>query len=132
MHLDNQELALAELCRVLRPQGRLVVSANNLLSPFAIPMVGLSLLKSQVRQVFKPPWFYLGDLKKRGIEVRRMNGDTVLALGLTVPVLGFSLLPELVFPVLKFPDRWVEQAPLNFFAYETWFFGIKARNSGEI
>ena len=125
MHLPDQRLTLGELCRVLRPGGRLVVSGNNLLSPFAIPVMMWMLLKPHVRQVYKLPWFYLAHLSKLGVEVRRMVGDTVLAVALTVPGLGISLLPRAVFPALRTLDRWVDRAPLRYLAYEVWFLGVK-------
>jgi SAM-dependent methyltransferase len=125
MHLQDQRLALAELCRVLRPGGRLVVSGNNLLSPLAIPVMMRMLLKPRVRQVYKLPWFYLTHLSKLGVEVRRMVGDTVLAVGLTIPGIGLSLLPRMIYPVLSALDRWVDRAPLCYLAHEIWFLGVK-------
>jgi len=125
MHLPDQRLTLGELCRVLRPGGRLLVSGNNLLSPFAIPVMMWMLLKPHVRQVYKLPWFYRTHLSKLGVEVRRMVGDTVLAVALTVPGLGISLLPRAVFPALRTLDRWVDRAPLRYLAYEMWFLGVK-------
>ncbi len=131
MHLEDQRLAMNELCRVLRPGGRLVVSSNNLLSPLALPVILWVLLKSRARQVFKPPWFYTSYLAKLGIEVRSIVGDSLLAVGLTVPGIGVSLVPYVLFPALRALDRWIHRPPLNFFAYETWFLGVKNQSSGK-
>ncbi len=127
MHLPNQHLALKELVRVLRPGGRLLVSGNNLLSPFALPVMAWVLLKSGPRQSFRFPWFYLRNFTKLGIELQTMVGDTLMAVGLAIPALGISVLPRVLFPALSALDRWVDRPPLNYFAYEIWFLGLKTR-----
>ncbi len=131
MHVEDQKLAMIELCRVLRPGGRLVLSSNNLLSPFAVPVILWIRLKSRVRQVFKPPWFYYGHLAKLGIKVRCMVGDTLLAMGVTIPGVGVSMIPHILFPALRVLDRWVDRPPLNYLAYENWFLGVKDNQETE-
>jgi SAM-dependent methyltransferase len=135
MHLEDQRLALEEMCRVLRPGGRLGVSGNNALSPFALPVILWTLLKRallrfRVRQAFRTPWFYLRHLSALGIEVRQMIGDSVLPLGVEVPGVGVSLLPRSLYPVLRVLDRWMDRIPLNWLAYEVWFAGVKVADWG--
>jgi len=127
MHVADQRAALTELCRVVRPGGRLVVSGNNLFSPFALPVMAWVRLRSRARQAFRTPRFYRDHLTRLGIEVRRMVGDTVLAVGLAVPGRGTPLLPRRFFGSLRFLDRWVDRSPLNYLAYETWFLGVRVR-----
>ena len=125
MHLEDQLLAMRELCRVLRPGGRLLVSANNLLSPFALPMSAWVRLNHKARQEYNFPWFYRSQLTQLGVEVRKIVGDTFLAVALMIPGSNLSLIPRVFFRSLRALDRWVDRPPLNYLAYETWFLGAK-------
>jgi SAM-dependent methyltransferase len=125
MHLDDQSGALNELSRVLRPGGRLLISGNNLLSPYALPTSAFLRLRHRPTQKFRLPWFYRSQLRKRQIQVRKVVGDTVLAVAFTLPGSETSLLPKGLFRVLRSIDRWVTKAPLSYLAYEMWFLGVK-------
>jgi SAM-dependent methyltransferase len=121
MHVANQAIALSELARVLRPGGQMVVSGNNLLSPFALPMWVRTRLRLEARQTFKPPWFYTARARELGLQLEQITGDTLLAVGMIVPGIGISIPPAALFRLAVLPDRWIERSWLKYLSYEIWF-----------
>jgi ubiquinone/menaquinone biosynthesis C-methylase UbiE len=124
MHVEDEPTALMEMTRVLRPEGRLVISANNLLSPFAIPSVLWNARKRHYKQSFRPPWVYERWLKRVGLRLERMVGDTLLAVGMQLPGRIGSIPPQRWFKLMMLPDRLLETR-LRYFAYEIWFAAVK-------
>jgi SAM-dependent methyltransferase len=124
MHIEHEAEALSEMARVLRPGGRLVVSGNNLLSPFALPAWAWNAARGKFKQSFRLPWVYRHWLSRSGFRVESMNGDTLLAVGMHLPGKFGSIPPERWFKLMVLPDRYMEGA-LRYFAYEIWFGAVK-------
>lgn len=119
MHLENEEAALAELVRVARPGGLLVITGNNLVHPLG-PLVQLSAwLRSNYIQRFHLAGFYRRRLERLGCRLLAVKGDTLLGVGVQV-VGGLQLPPGWSLPVVSRIDSWCEGL-LPVFAYELWF-----------
>lgn len=125
MHISDQLAALREFARVLRPGGRLVISGNNLLSPLFIPMIVRTRFRRQAQQSFKSPWFYLQSLENLGFDVQVVTGDTILAVGVVIPVLRMLLPPARLFPLLVLPDKLINSSLAKYLTYELWFSCVK-------
>jgi SAM-dependent methyltransferase len=121
MHVADQTAALGELVRVLCPGGQLVVTGNNFLSPFALPIWLSTQLRSERRQTFRTPGFYMARAKEMGLRLERMTGDTLLAVGMILPGLGISIPPAALFRLVVLPDRWISSSWLRYLTYEMWF-----------
>ena len=124
MHITENELAVRELLRVLRPGGRLVCSINNALSPFSIPVRLWNRRKKGFVQKFQLPTSFRQLLGTGGLQLDGMAGDGIIA---TVPL----SIGKLHFPpvsVSAFVCRWDERVANLFpwLAYEVWFHGVKA------
>lgn len=125
MHLTDECAALKEMARVLKPNGLLVVSMNNVLSPFSLPVWLLNARKKDFIQKFHFPGTYAKWLRDIGLHIKRLEGDGLLA---TVAYSWgpFSFPPQFVFPAVKRFDQWaVQRSPK--LAYEVWFAATKPR-----
>jgi SAM-dependent methyltransferase len=126
MHILDSDIAVRELVRVLRPDGRLVCSINNALSPYSLPAQLWNVRKKGFVQSFRSPRAFRKLLCAIGIDLEDVSGDGIVA---TVPLtIGKIQFPPLgAFPhVLKFDEWATNRWPL--LAYELWFSGIKARH----
>ena len=123
MHLEDENKALAELVRVTRPGGLLVVSGNNVFHLLGPLMHVRALFRRNYIQRFHPASFYRGHLERLGCRVEAVCGDTLLGVG--VQVLGWVRLPPAwALPLVRKVDRWGESL-LPHFGYELWFQAVK-------
>jgi SAM-dependent methyltransferase len=125
MHILDGDLAVRELVRVLRPEGRLVCSINNALSPFSLPVQLWNLRKKGFVQKFRSPKSFRKFLSDCRIELTEIAGDGILA---TVPISisKFQFPPPSAFPTVLKVDKWATDR-FPWLAYEIWFSGVKAR-----
>jgi SAM-dependent methyltransferase len=127
-HIRDDRAALRELARVLRPCGRLVVSMNSLLSPYAGPVIAHNRGRMGFVQHFRLPSTYRRWLRALGLQIRAQRGDGVFA------TVGFRLgrlriPPERLFPAVRALDaRLVDGIPG--FAHEVWFAAVKPVANG--
>lgn len=130
MHVRDQSTAIAELVRVLRPGGQLVLTGNNVLSPFALLIWLRARVRPETRQTFKPPWFYTRRGRDLGLALEGMTGDTLLGVGMIVPGTGISLPPASLFSAAVLPDRWIQGTWLKYLSYEMYFAFRKSKGDG--
>ena len=123
MHVDDPFTALKEMVRLLRPQGLLVCSMNNALSPFSGPAMLRNTAKKGFVQKFHLPTTFRRYLHALGLRICGMTGDSVFAT-VSLSIGRFSFPPKRAFPVLKSLDQWaVNRFP--WLAYEVWFVATK-------
>jgi SAM-dependent methyltransferase len=124
MHIAEDQAALAELVRVLRPGGLLMCSINNALSPCSLPVRLWNRRKKGFVQKFRFPATFRKLLREAGVPTDRMAGDGIIA---TVPLSfgRFHFPPISFFPAVRRLDRWAADR-FAWLAYEVWFCGVKA------
>ena len=131
MYVRDEGAVIRELVRVLRPQGRLMLSIHNLLSPFSLPIIfnNQVLKKGQLKQSRRTPWYYFRLLSKAGISVTKVVADTIFSADMTLPYFRrkgeIYLPPQGAMPLLKFLDSLAGKTFLTYFGHELYLFGIK-------
>ncbi len=123
MHVWDDQEALKELARVLRPGGRLVFTINNALSPYAAPVRLHNLRKKGFIQNFRVPGAMRKLARELGLRPLEMRGDGFIT---TQPVCvgPFSVPPQSLHGVLLPMDEWlVTRFPGM--AFEVWFSAVK-------
>lgn len=123
VHLEDEQEGLAELVRVTRPGGRLVLSANNLLHPLGPLMQLRALFRRHYIQRSHLASFYRHQLERLGCRLEGVYGDTLLGVGLG-PVGTVTLPPAWTLPLINKLDDWFESL-LPYFGYELWFQAVK-------
>lgn len=124
MHIAEDVPAIHELVRVLRPNGALLCSFNNALSPFAMPVRMWNRRKKGFVQKFRTPGSARKILSRAGAKLTHMAGDGIIA---TVPISAgrISFPPARAFSLVQKMDHWaVRRFPG--LAYEVWFSGVKS------
>jgi SAM-dependent methyltransferase len=123
MHIEESELAVRELVRVLRPGGRMVCSINNAISPYSLLVRLWNQRKRGFVQEFRFPGSFRKILSAMGVESGEFSGDGIVA---TVPVKigSFEFPPARIFPRVCKLDEWAVNR-LPWLAYEVWFSGVK-------
>ncbi|HVB57585.1 MAG TPA: class I SAM-dependent methyltransferase [Candidatus Acidoferrales bacterium] len=130
MHIAEDQAAVQELARVLRPGGVLVCSINNTLSPYSLPVRLWNQRKSGFVQKFRRPAAFRRLLRDVSVQPTGMAGDGIIA---TVP-LAFGPIrfpPESAFRMIRGLDEWAANR-FAWLAYEVWFRGIKAAAPGTL
>ena len=123
MHVAEDESAVRELARVLRPGGVLVCSINNALSPYSLPVRLWNRRKKGFVQKFRRPASFRRLLRAESVLPDGMAGDGIIAtVPLTFGPLHFP--PESAFRVIQKLDEWAANH-LSWLAYEVWFRGVK-------
>ena len=123
MHITQNQLAVGELLRVLRPGGRLLCTINNALSPFSIPVRLWNWRKRGFVQKFQFPRSFRRLLRAQGLQLDAVAGDGIIA---TVPLsLGrFHFPPFRISSSVCRRDEWAATR-FPWLAYEVWFGGVK-------
>jgi SAM-dependent methyltransferase len=123
MHIAEDQTAVRDLARVLRPGGLLVCSINNALSPYSLPVRLWNLRKNGFVQKFRQPAAFRRFLRTVRVQPDGMAGDGIVA---TVPLTfgRFQFPPERAFAAVRSIDEWVAER-FAWLAYEVWFRGTK-------
>jgi SAM-dependent methyltransferase len=119
MHITDDDAALSEMVRVLRPGGQLLCSINNALSPFSLAARIWNLLKPGFVQKFRLPGAFRRRLAAMGLQLESVAGDGVFT-SVSIVAGRFSLPPRFLFSPLRAMDQWIVFRRPEL-AYEVWF-----------
>lgn len=119
MHIADDDAALSEMARVLRPGGRFLCSINNALSPFSCLTRVRNLFKVGFVQKFRRPSRFRRRLRELGLQPEAIVGDGILT-SVSIANRHVSIPPRCLFPLLHAIDaRLLPRWPG--LAYEVWF-----------
>jgi SAM-dependent methyltransferase len=123
MHISEDEAAVREIVRVLRPGGTLLCSINNLFSPYSLPVRIWNRRKQGFVQKFLSPFRFAKFLRASGIQSIEWAGDGIFAtVNCSLGPLQFP--PAFAFPLIRRVDEWFANH-LAWLAYEIWLSGVK-------
>jgi SAM-dependent methyltransferase len=123
MHIADDDAALDEMVRLLRPGGRLLCSINNALSPISLAARIWNLPKPGFVQHFRWPGAFRRRLASLGLQLESVAGDGVLT-SVSIARGRLSLPPRFLFSPLRAMDRRIV-ARCPYLAYEIWFSAIR-------
>uniref|UniRef100_A0A7V0Z6P6 Class I SAM-dependent methyltransferase n=1 Tax=candidate division WOR-3 bacterium TaxID=2052148 RepID=A0A7V0Z6P6_UNCW3 len=124
MHLEDENKALFEMARVLKKNGFIIISVNNILSPFSPAVILHTILKRNYIQRFRTPAFCISKLHKNGFFIENVCCDTIFGLRLNVLKLKFP--PSILLPIYRLMDKIAQISILRYLGYELWFFVRKS------
>ncbi len=124
MHIEDEDKALFEMARVLKRNGFIIVSVNNILSPFSPAVILHTIFKRNYIQRFGTPASYISKLHKNGFFIGNVCCDTIFGLRLNVLKLKFP--PSILLPMYRLIDKIAQVSILRYLGYELWFFAKKA------
>ena len=111
--------ALIETERRRHGPGRLLISFNNLLSPYAPLMIVYTALRRNYRQHFRAPWRVLARLRRLGCRPEQVRHDTVL--GVRMRLAGrLQIPPRVLLPLYRKLDAIADAGSLRYLGFELW------------
>ena len=139
MHVQDYRDVVAELCRVLRVGGTLVISLNSKLSP----LIQMNSLQQPIKHVMKnllrippseetinfqahSPAGVIKLLREYQINVTKVQSDTLFCGDYTLPKFKFRVFPTIGMPLYRAIDSLLAaRFPFSYFGWEVWFQGTK-------
>jgi len=133
VHNNHAEMALVELCRVLKPGGTIVLSGNNILSPIA----WFALIVYKIRRALSPyinympmfyrtPFYYKKALRKGNCNITEVRADTLMAVDFyNINTKKSTAPPALWVNVAKIIDKSFNFFPFKYFGWEIWIKAVK-------
>ncbi len=106
MHLRQPLEALGQVASAVKPGGRLLISWNNVRSPWAWPMIGWTHRPGALRQQFLGAGPILRRLRTLGFVVYGVRGDALLPLTAAMPGTSHSLWPGWLWRGALRLERW--------------------------
>jgi len=139
MHVTNERASIKELCRVVAPGGSLLLSFNNLLSPYSIPRIifNRTIEHGIPKKAFRTPFYFRRQLRNSPMKVTRTLADSILCIDPSFPCMrrrGLYFIPNWVVSFLGHLDRLLSNSPCKYVGLEMFVLarkvGHKARNFG--
>lgn len=94
MHVRNPLRAIEQIAEAVKPEGKLLISWNNLCSPWSVLLGAWSIRPGALRQRFLGRGAILKLLHRLGFTVRQVRGDALLPLAAAIPGTKRSLWPS--------------------------------------